>query len=73
MEDARPSAGGEVASASQLAPQEMYKGGESAKGVREEVVGKSGLPYGREEMSREEKKRRRRRDKERITGKHSET
>jgi U3 small nucleolar RNA-associated protein MPP10 len=66
MEDARPSAGGEVAGASQLAPQEMYKTGASAKGVREEVVGKSGLPAGREEMSREEKKRRRRREKERI-------
>jgi U3 small nucleolar RNA-associated protein MPP10 len=66
MEDARPSAGGEVAGASQLAPQEMYKTGASAKGVREEVVGKSGLPSGREEMSREEKKRKRRREKERV-------
>ena len=66
MEDARPSAGGEVAGASQLAPQEVYKGGESDKGIREEVVGKAGLPSGREEMSREEKKRRRRREKERI-------
>ena len=66
MEDARPSAGGEVAGASQLAPQEVYKGGESGKGTKEEVVGKSGLPAGREEMSREEKKRRRRREKERI-------
>jgi U3 small nucleolar RNA-associated protein MPP10 len=66
MEDARPSAGGDVAGASQLAPQEVYKGGESGKGIREEVVGKSGLPSGREEMSREEKKRRRRREKERI-------
>ncbi|KAK5163775.1 U3 snoRNP protein [Saxophila tyrrhenica] len=66
MEDARPSAGGEVAGASQLAPQEVYKAGEGAKGVREEVVDKSGLPAGREEMSREERKRRRRREKERI-------
>jgi len=66
MEDARPSAGGEIAGASQLAPQEVYKAGESAKGVREEVVGKSGLPAGREELSRDEKKRRRRREKERI-------
>ncbi|KAF2479963.1 U3 small nucleolar ribonucleoprotein complex, subunit Mpp10 [Neohortaea acidophila] len=65
MEDARPSAGGEVAGASQLAPQEMYRAGEGTKGVREEVVGKSGLPAGREELSREEKKRRRRREKER--------
>lgn len=65
MEDARPNAGGEIAGASQLAPQEVYKGGEGAKGVREEVVGKSGLPSGREEMNREERKRRRRREKER--------
>ena len=66
MEDARPSAGGEVAGASQLAPQEVYRAGEAAKGVGDEVVGKSGLPAGREEMSREERKRRRRREKERI-------
>lgn len=67
MEDARPNAGGEVAGASQLAPQEIYKGGEaSAANKREEVAGKSGLPSAREEMSREEKKRRRRREKERI-------
>lgn len=66
MEDARPSAGGEVAGASQLAPQEVYKAGEAAKGVREEVGGKSGLPAAREELSREEKTRRRRREKERI-------
>ena len=66
MEDARPSAGGEVAGASQLAPQEVYKAGEGVKRVREEVVGKSGLPAGRGEMSREERKRRRRREKERI-------
>lgn len=66
MEDARPSAGGDVAGASQLAPQEIYKAGEAGKGNKAEVVGKSGLPEGREEMSREEKKRRRRREKERI-------
>ena len=66
MEDARPSAGGEVASASQLAPQEVYKAGEGVKGVNEEVAGKSGLPAAREELSREDKKRRRRREKERI-------
>ena len=66
MEDARPTAGGEVAGASQLAPQEVYKAGEAGKSVGGEVVGKSGLPSGREEMSREEKKRRRRREKERI-------
>ena len=66
MEDARPSAGGEVAGASQLAPQEVYRAGEGGKGVRDEVVGKSGLPSGKEEMSREERKRRRRREKERM-------
>lgn len=66
MEDARPSTGGEVAGASQLAPQEVYRGGEGAKGEREEVVGKSGLPAGKEEMSRDERKRRRRREKERT-------
>lgn len=65
MEDARPSAGGEVAGASQLAPQEVYKAGEAVNG-KEEVAGKSGLPAAREEMSREERKRRRRREKERI-------
>ena len=65
MEDARPSVGGEVG-ASQLAPQEVYKGGEAGKGTKEEVVGKSGLPAGREELSREERKRLRRRQKEKI-------
>ncbi|GAB7366372.1 hypothetical protein MBLNU230_g8170t1 [Neophaeotheca triangularis] len=64
MEDARPAAGGEVAGASQLAPQEVYKAGEGQnKGA--EVVGTSGLPEGREEMDRDDKKRRRRRAKER--------
>nr|OQO28949.1 hypothetical protein B0A51_05349 [Rachicladosporium sp. CCFEE 5018]OQO31932.1 hypothetical protein B0A51_01127 [Rachicladosporium sp. CCFEE 5018] len=66
MEDARPSAGGDVAGASQLAPQEIYKAGEAANGNNAEVVGKSGLPSGREELSREDRKRRRRREKERI-------
>ncbi|KAK4575376.1 U3 snoRNP protein [Recurvomyces mirabilis] len=64
LEDARPSAGGEVAGASQLAPQEVYRAGEAVSG-KEEVAGKSGLPAAREEMSREEKLRRRRREKER--------
>ena len=66
MEDARPNAGGEVAGASQLAPQEIYKAGDAAKGNGAEVVGKSGLPAGREELTREEKTRRRRREKERA-------
>ena len=66
MEDARPSAGGDAASASQLAPQEVYKAGEATKGSRDEVAGKAGLPSAREELSREERRRRRRREKERI-------
>jgi U3 small nucleolar RNA-associated protein MPP10 len=67
MEDARPNAGGDVAGASQLAPQEIYAAGEASKARGgEEVVGKSGLPAVREELSREERKRRRRREKERI-------
>ncbi|KAK5138353.1 hypothetical protein LTR08_003414 [Meristemomyces frigidus] len=66
LEDARPSAGGEVAGASQLAPQEIYRGGDGAKSDKTEVTGKSGLPAAREELSREEKKRRRRREKERV-------
>lgn len=64
MEDARPSAGGDV-SESMLAPQEVYKAGEGADKKRE-VVPKSGLVKAREEMTREEKLRRRRRAKERI-------
>lgn len=66
MEDARPAAGGEVGGASMLAPQEVYKPGEE-KRRKEEVLKKgSGLPVGREEMTRDEKVRRRRREKERI-------
>ncbi|KAG7004666.1 U3 small nucleolar ribonucleoprotein mpp10 [Physcia stellaris] len=64
MEDARPSAGGDVTE-SMLAPQEVYKAGEGADKKRE-VVPKSGLVKAREEMTREEKLRRRRREKERI-------
>jgi U3 small nucleolar RNA-associated protein MPP10 len=66
MEDAQPTVGGDVGGTSQLAPQEIYKGGEGSKETKEEVVGKSGLPEAREEMGREDKKRRRRREKERI-------
>ena len=66
MEDARPTAGGEVGRESMLAPQEIYKPGEG-KRSKEEVLKKgSGLPVGREEMTRDEKVRRRRREKERI-------
>lgn len=63
MEDARPTAGGDVAGASMLAPQEVYKPGEEKD--KSEVVTKSGMPVAREEMSREEKASRRRRAKER--------
>ena len=66
MEDARPTAGGEVGGESMLAPQEIYRPGEG-KRSKEEVLKKgSGLPVGREEMTRDEKVRRRRREKERI-------
>lgn len=64
MEDARPSAGGDLGGNSMLAPQEVYKAGEEKS--KEEVVPKSGVPIAREEMTREEKLRRRRREKERI-------
>lgn len=66
MEDARPSAGGDVGGASMLAPQEVYRPGEEGAAAKGEVVLKSGVPVQREEMSREEKVRRRRREKERI-------
>jgi len=65
MEDARPAAGGDVGGESMLAPQEVYKAGE-ARNKKQEVVTGSGLPVGREEMTRDEKTRRRRREKERI-------
>ncbi|KAI4641218.1 hypothetical protein J4E93_008097 [Alternaria ventricosa] len=64
MEDARPTAGGEVASASMLAPQEIYKPGEDKS--KSEIVTKSGMPVAHDEMSREEKMSRRRRAKERA-------
>jgi U3 small nucleolar RNA-associated protein MPP10 len=63
MEDARPTAGGDVAGASMLAPQEVYKPGDEKD--KTEIVTKSGMPIAREEMSREEKSSRRRRAKER--------
>ncbi|CAI6338277.1 unnamed protein product [Periconia digitata] len=65
MEDARPTAGGEVAGASMLAPQELYKPGED-KVTNTEITTKGGLPVAREELTREQKIRRRRREKERI-------
>ena len=64
MEDARPTAGGDVAGESMLAPQEIYKPGDEK--TKTEVVTKAGMPVAREEMSREEKMSRRRRAKERA-------
>lgn len=68
MEDARPSAGGDVDATSMLAPQEVYKVGQGR--TREdrvrEVVRKGGAVIGREEMDRDERKRARRREKERA-------
>jgi U3 small nucleolar RNA-associated protein MPP10 len=66
MEDARPTAGGDVAGASMLAPQELYRPGEDKDGVKTEIVTKGGQPISREELTREQKLRRRRREKERI-------
>lgn len=68
MEDAQPSAGGDVDGTSMLAPQEVYKVGQDrtrADRVRE-VVRKGGTVVGREEMERDEGKRARRREKERA-------
>ncbi|KAK8256113.1 Mpp10 protein-domain-containing protein [Phyllosticta capitalensis] len=64
MEDARPSAGGDIGGSSALAPQEVYAAGEER--AQGEVVTKGGMPVAKEEMSREEKLRRRRREKERT-------
>jgi len=64
MEDARPSAGGEVGGASRLAPQELYRPGEDGK-IAGEVHTRGGMPVSKDEESRELKKRRRRREKER--------
>ncbi|MCJ1460015.1 U3 snoRNP protein [Mycoblastus sanguinarius] len=66
MEDARPAAGGEVGGESMLAPHEVYKPGEGKTDKAEVLRKGSGLPVGREEMTRDEKVRRRRREKERI-------
>lgn len=66
MEDARPAAGGDVGGESMLAPQEVYKPGEERRNKEEVLKKGSGLPVGREEMTRDEKVRRRRREKERI-------
>ena len=64
MEDARPTAGGDVAGASTLAPQEVYQPGKEKRG--DEIVTRAGMPVARDEMTREDKVRRRRRAKERI-------
>jgi len=65
MEDARPSAGGEVGSASGLAPQEIYKAGDEGRRA-EEVLTKGGTVVAKDEETREQKRRRRNRAKERA-------
>ncbi|KAI1850648.1 hypothetical protein JX266_003930 [Neoarthrinium moseri] len=66
MEDAQPAtAQGVSGGDNTLAPQEVYKAGKDTAD-KGEVVGKSGLPVARQELSREDKTRRRRRNKERI-------
>lgn len=57
MEDAQPTA---MATESTLAPQEVYQPQATSK---REVVGHSGLPVAKSEMSREERKRERRKHK----------
>ncbi|KAH6899641.1 U3 small nucleolar ribonucleoprotein complex, subunit Mpp10 [Thelonectria olida] len=65
MEDAQPStAQGVTGESSRMAPQEIYKAGDSAD--KGEVVTKGGMPLARQELSREDKARRRRREKERV-------
>lgn len=66
MEDAMPgTAQGVSGGDNTLAPQEIYKASKDTV-EKGEVVGKSGLPVARQELSREDKTRRRRRTKERI-------
>ena len=61
LEEARPG-GGDATQTQQLAPQELVA---PAASSAHQVVGRSGLPTGREELSRDEKRRRRRREKAR--------
>lgn len=66
MEDAQPTtAQGVAGGESMIAPQEVYNPTKDAAD-KSEVVGKSGLPVARQELTREETLRRRRREKERI-------
>ncbi|KAF3000649.1 U3 snoRNP protein [Neopestalotiopsis sp. 37M] len=66
MEDAQPgTAQGVSGGDNTLAPQEIYKAGKDTA-EKGEVVGKSGLPMAKQELSRDDKTRRRRRTKERI-------
>lgn len=65
MEDARPSAGGEVGGASALAPQEIYKPGDEGRRT-DEVLTKGGTAVAKDEETRDQKKRRRNRAKERT-------
>jgi len=65
MEDARPSAGGEVGGASTLAPQEIYRPGDEGRRA-DEVLTKGGTVVAKDEETREQKRRRRSRAKERA-------
>ncbi len=66
MEDAQPTtAQGVNGGESMIAPQEIYQASKETA-EQGEVLGKSGLPIARQEMSREDKSRRRRREKEKI-------
>lgn len=66
MEDAQPgTAQGVSGGDNTLAPQEVYKSGKDTA-EKGEVVGKSGLPVAKQELSRDDKTRKRRRTKERI-------
>ena len=65
MEDAQPTtSAGMTGLSSSLAPQEIYSSNKknAAKG---EVVGKSGLPVAKQEMSKDDRQRKRRQDKAR--------
>ncbi|RDW59395.1 rRNA-processing protein MPP10 [Aspergillus mulundensis] len=62
MEDAQPTAGGAVRTSASLAPQEIYAPGETARAPGE-VVMRNGVPFTKEEMTREEKAKLRRRQK----------
>ncbi|GAO48462.1 hypothetical protein G7K_2635-t1 [Saitoella complicata NRRL Y-17804] len=63
LEEAQPTS---LAAKDQLAPQEVYSADRRAMRAEGLLVGPSGLPQARSEMSREEKATNRRRDKQRL-------